>query len=597
MARPNRADGREHGRSPTPRSVPRSRSHRRTALHMSRSPRRSRSRRRRRRSGSRGRGRGRSDSVPTDTRREVEKDKGGVKLFVGRLPREVSQRRLKECFEEFGEVLEIFVIDSKAVSNVGCAFVRMTGFKEAEAAIRELHEQRVLIPEQRELGPMQVAFAKGEAIRLGLDEREETLPSFKEAKLKVVEHKEKRKFFEVMQRQTEKHQQVLLLHQNFHREVTTRAARMPLQELVALVKDGQRSSGNHFKKRWWAYCDQGWANTKDRDPARHSQESLLQFIGSVAFNFHCEPWFKKRIGDLSKPPPALPPPPLGMLRSPTGVSPASMPGMPPPLSMPGPPPGMLPPPGIMAPCGMPPPPLGSALPRMVRPPEPTYPGPFPLPHGACPLPLGLPPLPLGMPPPPGFGIPLPPMAPVIRSPKYSSRRRSRGDKPRWSRGWTGFGKENARQRYVKNGVKSEASPSSSSSAETSTDDSLEEDESETSEDTSESQDEALGRGDQAVQSVKMEDDHSLCGATPQGCDLADKGTASGGPPVLLVPRQLQDYTDVDGLSMGGDSGRSSDEDVTDAGVASQRHHTAAAVVRKRGCGPITAFDWCEEEKD
>eukprot|EP00971_Amphidinium_carterae_P034924 687824-Amphidinium_carterae.1 len=35
----------------------------------------------------------------------------------------------------------------------------------------------------------QVAFAKGEAIRLGLNEKEEILPSFREARQKVEEHK------------------------------------------------------------------------------------------------------------------------------------------------------------------------------------------------------------------------------------------------------------------------------------------------------------------------------------------------------------------------------------------------------------------------
>merc|ERR1719161_1861630 len=110
---------------------------------------------------------------------------------------------LRECFEEFGEVLEVFVIDSQAISNVGCAFIRLASLEAAETAIQDLHEQRVLIPEQRDLGPMQVAFAKGEAVRLGLDEREEILPSFKEARMKVIEHQEKRQFFENMQKQQE----------------------------------------------------------------------------------------------------------------------------------------------------------------------------------------------------------------------------------------------------------------------------------------------------------------------------------------------------------------------------------------------------------
>merc|ERR1719436_2073809 len=152
-------------------------------------------------------------SNPADRRPRIEREKGGIKLFVGRLPREVSQRQLRECFEEFGDVLEVFVIASQAQSGVGCAFVRMGTLEAAEQAIGDLHEQRVLIPEQRELGPMQVAFAKGEAVRLGIDEKEEILPSFREARQKVTEHKEKKAFFESMQKQQEFQQQVIVHHQ------------------------------------------------------------------------------------------------------------------------------------------------------------------------------------------------------------------------------------------------------------------------------------------------------------------------------------------------------------------------------------------------
>merc|ERR1719291_1552942 len=139
----------------------------------------------------------------------IEREKGGVKLFVGRLPREAAQRQIRECFEEFGDVLEVFIIASQAQSGVGCAFVRMGTLEGAENAIADLHEQRVLIPDQAELGPMQVAFAKGEAIRLGIDEKEEILPSFREARQKVVEHNEKKAFFESIQKQQDFQQQVI----------------------------------------------------------------------------------------------------------------------------------------------------------------------------------------------------------------------------------------------------------------------------------------------------------------------------------------------------------------------------------------------------
>merc|ERR1719436_753147 len=152
-------------------------------------------------------------SNPADKRPLVERQKGGIKLFIGRLPREVSQRQLRDCFEEFGEVLEVFIIASQAQSGVGCAFVRMATLDAAEKSIEDLHEQRVLIPEQRDLGPMQVAFAKGEAVRLGIDEKEEILPSFREARQKVVEHHEKKIFFEAMSKQKELQQQVVQYQQ------------------------------------------------------------------------------------------------------------------------------------------------------------------------------------------------------------------------------------------------------------------------------------------------------------------------------------------------------------------------------------------------
>merc|ERR1719161_131223 len=146
---------------------------------------------------------------------------------------------LRECFEEFGEVLEVFVIDSQAISNVGCAFVRLATLEQAENAIQDLHEQRILIPEKRDLGPMQVAFAKGEALRLGLDEREEILPSFKEARMKVVEHQEKRQFFESMQKQQEMQHQVMAHQQQMQHQVM-QLHTLPKNELVGMIKEGQR---------------------------------------------------------------------------------------------------------------------------------------------------------------------------------------------------------------------------------------------------------------------------------------------------------------------------------------------------------------------
>lgn len=279
---------------------------------------------------------------------------------------------LKECFEEFGEVLEVFVIDSKAMSNVGCAFIRMSTLEQAENAIQELHEQRVLIPEQRDLGPMQVAFAKGEAIRLGLEEKEEILPSFKEARMKVVEHQEKRMFFEAMQKQQEVQQELMQKQQELQ-IMAAQACQLSKDDLVALIKDGQRFGGPPFKSKWWSYCDRGWQGIFDYDPGHHPQQTLAQFVSIACFEHGRDTWFKSRFEDLEPLPPGtpLPPPPFPMPPFPGGPpgggpggpgsgGPSSGPG-----GVPGGPLGLPPPP---FPPGMPMPPMGMPGPPPFGPP-------------------------------------------------------------------------------------------------------------------------------------------------------------------------------------------------------------------------------------
>merc|ERR1719436_987918 len=289
-------------------------------------------------------------SNPADKRPLVERQKGGIKLFIGRLPREVSQRQLRDCFEEFGEVLEVFIIASQAQSGVGCAFVRMATLDAAERAIEDLHEQRVLIPDQRDLGPMQVAFAKGEAVRLGIHEKEEILPSFREARQKVVEHHEKKMFFEAMQKQQEAHQQVMAHQQAMAQQqqmMAQQVGTLPTPELVALIKDGQRNGGPPFKQKWWSYCDQGWVGTRDYDPSHHPHEALAQFVTMATCEYGHESWFRKHFDDLPDLPPLPQPPPL----PPGAPGPPGMPG-PPGAPPPFGPPGMMPP---GAPPMMPPP--------------------------------------------------------------------------------------------------------------------------------------------------------------------------------------------------------------------------------------------------
>jgi len=305
----------------------------------------------------------------------------------------VQQRTIRDCFEEFGDVLEVFIIASQAASGVGCAFVRMGTLEAGEQAIEDLHEQRVLMPEHRDMGPMQVAFAKGEAVRLGINEKEEILPSFREARQKVEEHKEKKMFFEAMSKQQEIQQQHMQYQQivaGQQQLMAQQAMTLPKEELIALVKDGQRMGGHPFKGKWRSFCDQGWGGTRDYDPSRHAQETLAQFIQIASFEYGVENWFRKHFNDLPELPEA--PPPLPM--------PPGVPGGPPgPGGLPPPPmPGMgFPPPGM--PGG----PGGKGGPPML-PPPPGFPGGPGFPPGMP----GFPPFP-GMPPP--GGLPPPPGVP------------------------------------------------------------------------------------------------------------------------------------------------------------------------------------------
>lgn len=156
------------------------------------------------------------------------------------------------------------------------------------------------------------------------------------------------------------------------------APTLDIKDLVSLVKDGQRNSGQPFKMKWYAYCDQGWAGTRDYDPGHHRPEGLAQFVAMNAMEYGHEPWFRKHFKDLPDlpPMPAMPPggppgapglpPPPGMM-GPPGMGPPGMPPMMPPFGMP---PGMMPPPGM--PPMMPPPGMGPPGMPPMPPPNPNF---------------------------------------------------------------------------------------------------------------------------------------------------------------------------------------------------------------------------------
>lgn len=295
--------------------------------------------RRRPKSSKRGKGRRKSPrrrkNKRKDSSSEDEKQPSGIKLFVGRLPHEVTEQHLRSLFEGVGEVKEVFVINQ--APQGGCAFVRLATVEQAHRAIQELHDKPA--PTQALYTPLQVTLAKGESQRLGLEE------TSLEARKQELQH------------------------------FALSAGLLPVRDLIDLVKDGLRSSSG-FKQKWMSFCE--WSESqgvKTTNPSKHPAVALSTFVGTVAMDFGHESWFRSKFKHLpfaSAPAPVpgghpLPPPPLpGLPPGVPGLAPHALPhglplphgmphGMPPPLH--GPPgyPGWPPGPG-WNPSGMPPPP-------------------------------------------------------------------------------------------------------------------------------------------------------------------------------------------------------------------------------------------------
>ncbi|XP_057843240.2 flowering time control protein FCA isoform X3 [Cryptomeria japonica] len=88
-----------------------------------------------------------------------------AKLFVGSVPRTVTEEDIHPLFAEHGNVLEVALIkDKRTGQQQGCCFIKYATVEEADRAIRALHNQRTL---PGGLGPIQVRYADGERERLG----------------------------------------------------------------------------------------------------------------------------------------------------------------------------------------------------------------------------------------------------------------------------------------------------------------------------------------------------------------------------------------------------------------------------------------------
>ncbi|KAL1194703.1 Flowering time control protein FCA [Cardamine amara subsp. amara] len=88
-----------------------------------------------------------------------------VKLFVGSVPRTATEEEVRPFFEQHGNVLEVALIkDKRTGQQQGCCFVKYATSRDADRAIRALHNQ-ITLP--RGTGPVQVRYADGERERIG----------------------------------------------------------------------------------------------------------------------------------------------------------------------------------------------------------------------------------------------------------------------------------------------------------------------------------------------------------------------------------------------------------------------------------------------
>jgi len=70
-----------------------------------------------------------------------------IKLFVGQIPRQMTESELLPIFQQYGTVCEVHVLRDRATSvSRGCGFVVMSQKEEADAAIAALDKQKILPP-------------------------------------------------------------------------------------------------------------------------------------------------------------------------------------------------------------------------------------------------------------------------------------------------------------------------------------------------------------------------------------------------------------------------------------------------------------------
>jgi len=84
------------------------------------------------------------------------------KLFVGMTSRNADENSIRELFEEYGEIREIYIIRNADGSNKGCAFLK---FAENESAVRAIEEMNDKFTMDGATRPLIVKFADTKAQR------------------------------------------------------------------------------------------------------------------------------------------------------------------------------------------------------------------------------------------------------------------------------------------------------------------------------------------------------------------------------------------------------------------------------------------------
>ncbi|XP_075075260.1 RNA-binding protein BRN1-like isoform X2 [Nicotiana tabacum] len=96
--------------------------------------------------------------------RAREKIEESVKLFVGQVPKDITEEELMAMFKEFALIDEVNIIKDKATrASRGCCFVICPSREEADKAVTACHNKKTLPGAS---SPLQVKYADGELERL-----------------------------------------------------------------------------------------------------------------------------------------------------------------------------------------------------------------------------------------------------------------------------------------------------------------------------------------------------------------------------------------------------------------------------------------------